>query len=977
MLKDIITDLIKKEECLWLEFKSYWYWENNKNKSQAWNEFLKDFSAIFNTADSHRDNVKYMIIGFDEKTNKHNNYYESKDNSEIADIKNIDLLKKEIISKLKKRFKNTPNFKESDELKDIETFFNIHIVDINGFQNLVFIFEDSPYLLEQKENLNDGFRAGSILVRELKADKTPEVVVADYRRATLLLEIINKNRLEKYPEKETTIEKIVNEFTNKYMHDAIYLIKDSKRDYQTNICYEIFKVKNDFSNPVSFIYFTSHTSQNKTFNYIKDEIIKNKNEKIIVLLDKKNKSGGIIDIGRIKELFLSFYTDVDVYYVEDFALQRLYKDLFASDIFYKGQQLNPIFIKPYTTNDSTKTADLLIYEWYTNNNNPLLVLKGSGGVGKTTVAKNFIERLYKNNLGDNTNILYINSHDLINEIMKADKIEDIFDFYLILATKRKENKIFSKELLQLSSDNGNLTIVLDGIDEVIARKGSDFNLNTLIESIFKSYSGNLNKTKIIMTCRDYFWEISQNFTNIELIELKPFDEQLARKYFESAFEENPENIKKSMVLANKFKLNNNSYIPYILDMIKDNIISFENNLSHKLKTLKLQINDNVDDFLIAKSCEREIVKLDNLSIDEQIEIFLQVSIKYDGIFHESHLKEVLSRMFSEKNLDKFKDHSLLIRQGENLVFRYDFFVTHFKCLYLFDFLLNEKIESMDQLTFDILVNYINLENDFSKNLKERLGESYSKRLEEIIYYIINKEIVFPNFDQLKVNEITSSLLILLLNFYNEYDTKQRSDLIQNLYENGGQIENLSIINLHSKSQRVIFDFSNLKFNNCHFENYEGFAECKFNNNTLFKNTVFKPNLIKKGVTTSLTSENIDDSTCNTSGIYDFLQEKEELKNEQEQEIRKNLRRIITYFWQGSFFVQKLASEARNRFKHCMNLFSSLIDLGVIIESKVTTQQKRQDIAYQISTTHISLKKIFEENDTCVEFELILRHLEQV
>lgn len=87
------------------------------------------------------------------------------------------------------------------------------------------------------------------------------------------------------------------------MYDAIYLIKDSKRDYQTNICYEIFKVKNDFSNPVSFIYFTSHTSQNKTFNYIKDEIIKNKNEKIIVLLDKKNKSGGIIDIGRIKELF--------------------------------------------------------------------------------------------------------------------------------------------------------------------------------------------------------------------------------------------------------------------------------------------------------------------------------------------------------------------------------------------------------------------------------------------------------------------------------------------------------------------------------------------------------------------------------------------------------------------------------------------------------------------------------------------------
>lgn len=976
MLQDIIVDLIKNEECLWLEFKSYWYWDNSKpDKSQGWNEFLKDFSAIYNTADAHKDNVKYMVIGFDEKTNIHNNYYEAKDGSELIDLKDINSLKKEIISKLKKRFKSTPIFKETDDLKDIETFFNIEIVDIGGIKNIVFIFHETPYLLELKANLSDGFRSGSILVRDLKIDKTPEVLVADYNRVTTLLDIINKQ--DKYPEKETTIEKIVNEFTNKYMRDAIYLIKDSKRDYQTNICYEIFKVKNDFSNPVSFIYFTGHTSQNKTFNYIKDNIIKDEYEKIIVLLDKKNKSGGIIDIGRIKELFSTFYTNVDVYYVEDFALQRLYKDLFDSDIFYKGQKLNPIFIKPYTISDSTKTADLLIYEWYTNNNNPLLVLKGSGGVGKTTVAKNFIERLHKNNINGNTNILYINSHDLINEIMKADKIEDIFDFYLILATKRKENKIFSKELLQLSSDNGNLTIVLDGIDEVIARKGSNFNLNTLIDSIFNSYSGNLNKTKIIMTCRDYFWEISQNFKNIELIELKPFDENLAKKYFESAFKENLENVKKSMLLANNFKLPDNSYIPYILDMIKDNIISFENNISHKLKTSKLQINNNVDDFLIAKSCEREIVKLDNLSIDEQIEIFLLVSIKYDGIFHESHLKEVLSKMFSEKNLDKFKDHSLLIRQDENLVFRYDFFVTYFKCLYLFDFLSNGKIESMDQITFDILINYINFENDFSKNLRDRLGESYSKRLEEIIYFIVNNEILFSNLDSLKIKEITSALLILLLNFYSEYDIRERSELIENLYENNGKIENLSIINLHSKSQRITFDFSNLKFNNCHFDNYEGFAECQFNDNTFFKNTIFKPNLIKKGVTTSLTSENIDESTCDTSGIYDFLQEKEELENEKEQEIRKNLKRIITYFWQGSFFVQKLASEARNRFKHCMNLFTSLIDLGVIIENKVTTHQKRQDIAYQISTEHISLKKIFEENDTCVEFELILKRVEGV
>jgi hypothetical protein len=72
MLKDIFSSLIEKEENLWLEFKSYWYWTaNNKKIDLGINEFLKDFASMFNTIDSHVESERYLIFGFDEKTKEH------------------------------------------------------------------------------------------------------------------------------------------------------------------------------------------------------------------------------------------------------------------------------------------------------------------------------------------------------------------------------------------------------------------------------------------------------------------------------------------------------------------------------------------------------------------------------------------------------------------------------------------------------------------------------------------------------------------------------------------------------------------------------------------------------------------------------------------------------------------------------------------------------------------------------------------
>ena len=62
------------------------------------------------------------------------------------------------------------------------------------------------------------------------------------------------------------------------------------------------------------------------------------------------------------------------------------------------------------------------------------------------------------------------------------------------------------------------------------------------------------------------------------------------------------------------------------------------------------------------------------------------------------------------------------------------------------------------------------------------------------------------------------------------DILSNTQLLLNLFESHGKICNLSIVNL---STNIKFDFSGLYFNECHFDNYEDFWKCKFNNETIF------------------------------------------------------------------------------------------------------------------------------------------------
>lgn len=980
MLTNIIEKLIENDEKIWLEYKSYWYWnEDDFNLNKGWGEFLKDFAALFNTY-SVDSNIKYFIIGFNENTKLCQNYNIDENGKELTVFSDINEFKKKVIKKLKIFFKNTPLYKEADELNELDTLFDISIVNINSNNLLVFELRQAPYLLELTKEIqgNEAFKEGSIIIRKAKKDDSPENKNALHDEVIKLKNHVEKIQNNDFPHKNISIANIVNIFKNKFSPTGKIKNIDNEKNYSSRIQYEIFSVISEYSPTIYFVYFSKYTAQSKTLNYIKkNDFLKEYKSQIIVLTDQFNKDKGEIDKKRIAMQFKQYYPNVEVYYLEEFALKKLYNDLFDPEIFHQGNFLIKNFVQPFTNDSSEKTADIILNEWYIQNENPLLVIKGTGGIGKTTVLKYFLDDLH--NKVKDIHILFISSHEIINEMMKESKIEDIFDFYKVAAEKNSITKQFDKKLLELSIDNGDLIIALDGLDEVISKMGSRFDVTSFIDSVYENYSENIKKTKILITCRDYFWDKNVTKYDINSILLKAFDKNLAQQFFVNQ-NISGQKLKKAMLLADKFALDNDEYIPYILDMISENLLD---DMSYESVDSKILIpTSEVNDYLIGKVCEREIKKLETLSIDKQIEVFIFMATKYNGNLHQSNfdkLENILGREYTLSSIEKFQVHPLLVFESQSkiLKFRYDFFTEYFQNIALARF-LNNQFEKIDNDIIDIIIQHVNYDNSFTKNIQKRLLPKKIDDLKSSIWEFLSEEINNINVTDEKKIRLNSSLFTLLLVLTPNKTIRDKTVLLKELYEvEDGLIKNLCIMNLHTTSgDKPIFDFRGLKFDNCHFENYEYFTECKYDDKSYFKDSKFIAPLHQEGITPNLNLNNIDRVTCDTSGIIDILLDMKEKTEDNITTVRADIKKVVKFFWANSTFKQKLASEAHKKLKITHNVLEHLLKHKVVLTTKVSTKQKRSEEAYYINPNYSNLRKIMEENETCSEFEQIVKFFQE-
>ncbi len=963
--------LIQENESLYLEFKYEWYWKNNeKGTVKQWGEFLKDFVALVNCYIDYVDSTKYLIIGIDEN--------ETTLEKRIIDTRdfNLDILQEKILNNLNKYFR-------SEDLDSCDySNFTLKYYSFESKQILVIEIKPTKSLLILKKDLQDKNRTekeNNVFIRGLKSNNEPEVLNASPEILEELKKKIKnyKTVLEKEEKKEKSIEKTVNLYVQN--RQGFSLGNPTKeKNWKENILYEIFPVKSDISN-IDFIYIYDKTSQQKTYDHLKE-----KN-----LLDKEAQRWILIDNGLNKDLegIKRKFEAKKIYSLDEFALKHLYGDYLTDSIYHDGnfkkQKQIQNFIEPYTTDiKNQKNALTILSEWFDTPLKPLMVIKGSGGIGKTTLVRYFLDKLFTENKKDNiqSKILFIDSKEIINEISKQGKVNNVYDFYEALAKTKELSKRFNKELLELSIDNGNLLIVLDGIDEVIAKLGNNFDIENFIKTIYSHYSMGNEKSKIIITCRDYFWDSKINtIHNINKLELKAFNLELTKKLFLKEFENNSKAFKKCITYAEEFALSSNSekeegiYLPYILDVIMDMVkqqkeLGSINKQDITSNLLNLEITN---DYFVGRICNREIQKLSNLEIDFQLKFFMNLALNFNGACNGKSIEDLFNDtdiQVTEKLIEIFKGHPLISYQNETLSFRYDFFREYFLNLYISDFFIKKYPEKISDKLKKIINEYIRYDNSFTKYICNRINfnDDFKIFIMELIDIFIKN---LKSTENIESRELISSMIILSLvalresNLKNDIET--RTLLLSEILPDN--LEYLTLINLFGEtSENPIFDFKNQEINNAWFDNYQYFWECNINNTKFYKST-FKHLNPRDGINIAKIDKDLFND-CNTLGIESLLNKNNAENNDKEDKIKIKIIKIFKVFEQGGTFKHQKIDNVRSKTE------TKILD--VLIKNKVITPyinpKKPTMQQYKVSDNYYDFIKILDQSGTSVEMEKILK-----
>ncbi|EHD0101971.1 NACHT domain-containing protein [Vibrio vulnificus] len=969
-MKALIEQLINLDEKLYLEFKMEWYWLDKKPDIKEWGEFLKDFSALVNCSPSHISSDKYLLIGINE--------------SESGDKRVVDVDLKRFGFSSIEEFKIKVDEKLAQFFtfeKETPSYYEIIQEEYKGKNILYFHIKPVMSLMVLKKDLQDKSRMekkGNVFIRELKANNEPQVANAS---PVEIIELTRRHE-ENTPSllSEINIGKSIDK-TVKLFLKKNGIFKESghakKKIWKEKILFEVYNLKSEFTDDIDFIYLFRDSNQVRTRDYLlENNIISSDSKKYILIDDGLSK-----DVTGIKSKFSAN----GVYSLGQFALHYLYKDLLDEDIFHDGefrkQKQVKNFIEPFTKNSDDKNALVMLNEWFSRSSSPLMVVKGYGGVGKTTLVKYFLDEIYSSNMKkeDGYKILFIDSKKIIDEISLKGNIDNLFNFYDAHASLYNIENKFNKDLLELSLDNGSLLIVVDGIDEVIAKLNSKFDVKKFISSIFENYIIGSAKTKIVLTCRDYFWDANTDEEYaISKIELNPFTEFLAKKLFEKEYASNSKEFKKCVQYANEFKFSPDKtdgehvFIPYILDVIMD-VVKQSRDLGYVSKD---DIDSNLlnveltDDYFIGRICNREIEKLNNTSIDNQISIFMKMAVQYNGYVHDSNINSIFQSIEDsdiEEVVTLFKGHPFISYDHEAKLssFKYDFFEDFFVNLFICSFLINKTEKEASEDIENLICEHIKYNASFTDRIASRVN--FNDELELFIIELIDGYICkIKDADNFKYRKIISSLTCILLSCAYKKNGSSTPEENTNLLDSifGRSFDYLSIINLFGKeSDKLIFDFRGRSMTNVWFENYPFFWECKVNEETSFSNSTFKYLEPRNGVRIPKIHEKLF-VKCDLSGIKEILKSSDDNHNKKENSIRSDIIKIFRLFDNGGTFKEQKKEYIE---KHANGIIlKQLIKKKVISPYKNPKKPKINQL--RVSDDFFDIIKVLDQNGSCYELE---------
>jgi hypothetical protein len=651
--------------------------------------------------------------------------------------------------------------------------------------------------------------------------------------------------------------------------NLIHVITDTFTDSENKIGFEIITMYDeDARRTIYYIYLYQGINQKKTVKFVRDRfplIFAESRDRVVLLPKEKQKN---LDI-RKSNIHTKFQAK-SVHYIDEYISRRTIRNTryFEDYISYTPKN----FVLPVIeSNNNILEGDII--RWFENKNRPILVIKGEGGIGKTTLAGFLADSFYSKDK-EIRSVIFIECKRIRSELIRlfnAKRTLNLYDLYEAYTNQEANNQFkLSYYLFRVNIDSGNLLLVLDGLDELISHV-QNFEVNDFLNSILE-IKREFQRSKIILTCRTYFWNKSSiNNELIDGITVRPFNENQVNEFFKRYFLKDERKTESCKRIAKGFKsIDDNHefvYLPYVLDVIRTIIESnyevLDNELDEKSEYLQLSLKK---DYVIYRACSREREKLNELTIDNQVLFFIHLAVNKRGVIKTVSLKDelffVFKKYFDSSQIESFKSHILLKIDGDKVLFKYDFFSDLFRSIFISHKIKQGFSEGLNATLLELVTENFWYNSGVLIDVIERIT-SYPTDLQ---FQILNvyEDVVSQ---EKKIHEKYKTLsglfnLILRLNHkFKGNSVLTNTELINELFQKGDYIEHLSIMDIYN-DEEIRFDFSNKSLRNCSFNNYRSFWQCIYNDRTAFVEcNFFNLNYSKVSKSISINVNNISNPIC--------------------------------------------------------------------------------------------------------------------
>jgi hypothetical protein len=615
--------------------------------------------------------------------------------------------------------------------------------------------------------------------------------------------------------------------------------KAQRIGYQLYQEYDSVQKKSTF-----YLYLFEGINQKQTLERLKanhSEIFAGKN--LIIFLPKEKHQ---VDLERRKRNINEKFKPLNIFYIDEFIRDHCTPKNIGSKTDDNFLDIPNFIVPSFEVNNQTYDNTEFFTDWLSHENEPIMVLKGEGGIGKTTFAQFIADKFVK--INPKSSVLFIDSAEIKTELIKRKRNYEsinVYNFYESLheLTGSAYEKL-SEDLFRINLDAGNFLLIVDGLDEVIS-KVVDFNVDEFLNSILTSTS-QIGNGKIIITCRSYFWEVSKfSSDEIKTIELLPFNQLQTKKFFQKSFDYDERKVSKSLKIAEEFKFQESGdyfFHPYVLDVVRS-IVESDQEIINADTTFESEILEKQvkNDYIIYRICYRERLRVEQIGIDDQVNFFSYWSIKRRGVISidnfSKELTAALGRPINNTSIEAFKSHPFIQVRNKTINFKYDFFADYFKSICVSRHLtINENFNFASEDFITIVSENCWYGSGMINDIRDRLlkwDENNLLKCSDLISQILVDE---------RINALTKRNTISgLFNICLAANIKKKSNNIFNntellyaLFGNGGnEINGLQIIGMHSSEETIRFDFSNLILKDCYFDGYQSFWDCTFNEQTCF------------------------------------------------------------------------------------------------------------------------------------------------